>query len=455
MIKKIDILDRQPVVSQLIDLVHLIAARKKGCTFSLDGKWGSGKSFVLEMFEQQISLFQNPETADDKYILFHYNCWQYDYYEEPAIAIVAAIKNEIKKYNDIIVELPEDIKAVFAEAKDIGKKLLANFLESKLGFDPLAILERINNQKDVIKENAIFENEFDTYYRFKEVLDDTRKQLCKLASDKPVILVVDELDRCMPNYAIKVLERLHHLFDENSNIIVILAVDKAQLCRTINQIFGIGTEQTDVRMCDDYLRKFINFSVSLDNGVISDNFWTRYQYILNNYDISSNTEELYKELPNKLFYGLDIRAQERIMDRIQTLHELVFEIQRNKSNLSILYFELIYNTIMFYCPTLTSWNWLLKRNSGYPSTLDKHLESTLKELYQQATSSISNNPSGRHIYNVLSKNHIAVTFWLFATLVEKPKSQGLCLDFKLTENIPDEKLLLKIQQYHRLAQLIK
>ena len=73
---KIDILDRQPFVDQLIEIVELLSENKRGCTFTIDGRWGSGKSFVLNMFEKQLSLFQDPAAAGDKYIIFHYNCWQ-------------------------------------------------------------------------------------------------------------------------------------------------------------------------------------------------------------------------------------------------------------------------------------------------------------------------------------------------------------------------------------------
>ena len=51
---KIDILDRQPFVDRLIEIVRLIADNGRGCTFTIDGRWGCGKSFVLDMFEKQI-----------------------------------------------------------------------------------------------------------------------------------------------------------------------------------------------------------------------------------------------------------------------------------------------------------------------------------------------------------------------------------------------------------------
>ena len=58
-----------------------------------------------------------------------------------------------------------------------------------------------------------------------------------MAEDKPIIVVVDELDRCVPEYAVKVLERLHHLFENQPNIIVLLAYDGQKLNHVIKNIW--------------------------------------------------------------------------------------------------------------------------------------------------------------------------------------------------------------------------
>ena len=83
----IDILDRQEVAKQLLDLLTTLSESQSSCTFALNGKWGSGKTFLLNMLEPQLRDYQ----AGEKFMVFHYNCWQYDYYTEPLIAIVSAM----------------------------------------------------------------------------------------------------------------------------------------------------------------------------------------------------------------------------------------------------------------------------------------------------------------------------------------------------------------------------
>ena len=467
MSEKIDILNRQPFVDNLIDLIKIIAQSGKGCTFSLDGKWGSGKSYVLEMFEKQISLYQNQDTAQDKYIVFHYNCWQYDFYEEPAIAIVAAIRNEIEKYNKVLPDLSPTLQAAFSVVGDIGKDLLRNFLQTKIGFDPFEIYDKIKNgisdirdKQDELIAESIAANDYDTYYKFKEILDSTKKQLATLATEKPVILVVDELDRCMPSYAIKVLERLHHLFDEDSNIVVILAVDKSQLERTIHQIFGTGDNDTNDNMCADYLRKFINFSVSLDTGEISDSFWTRYQYILENYDISDDKAELYLDLPNRLFEDLDVRSQERIMDQIQTLHKLTFG---NENCSAVLYFELIYAAIKVRAPRVNSFKWLThiynQNNVDVNKGLGVKLWENLKELnsfaYMKDQTTVQPSSSGRHEYKILYDIPIGIVFWMFAAINENRIPSEFCCGYHFTQYAKYSRLVENAIKYHKLAQIIQ
>ena len=86
--------------------------------------------------------------------------------------------------------------------------------------------------------------------RFKRTLDETREKLKRMSEIKTVVIVVDELDRCMPEYAIKVLERLHHLFEGIPNTIVIMAVDSKQLENSVKKSLEMQLN------AGRYLRKF-------------------------------------------------------------------------------------------------------------------------------------------------------------------------------------------------------
>jgi len=72
-----------------------------------------------------------------------------------------------------------------------------------------------------------------------------------------LVIIVDELDRCRPDYSIKLLETVKHLFDI-PNIAFILSIDKRQLCSAVKGFYG-----SDEINAEEYLKKFIDFEVSL------------------------------------------------------------------------------------------------------------------------------------------------------------------------------------------------
>lgn len=66
------------------------------------------------------------------------------------------------------------------------------------------------------------------------------------------IFIIDELDRCRPNYAVLLLEQIKHFFSV-PNIIFILSIDKIQLGNAICGVYG--SEKIDT---NEYLRRFID-----------------------------------------------------------------------------------------------------------------------------------------------------------------------------------------------------
>ena len=100
-INKLDILDREKVIDELFRIVQGESINQVFCSFAIDGTWGVGKTFILERLEQKLEMEMNEETSDNRYFVFYYNCWKYDYYEEPAIAIISALKDKVDIENKI------------------------------------------------------------------------------------------------------------------------------------------------------------------------------------------------------------------------------------------------------------------------------------------------------------------------------------------------------------------
>jgi predicted KAP-like P-loop ATPase len=76
---------------------------------------------------------------------------------------------------------------------------------------------------------------------------------------KPIVIFVDELDRCRPPYAISLLERIKHLFDIEG-LVFVLSLDKEQLGHSIGAVYG---DRIDSASYLKLLRK-INFIGAAD-----------------------------------------------------------------------------------------------------------------------------------------------------------------------------------------------
>lgn len=328
-----DILDRQGYVDGLLQFVNCLSDESSSCSFAIDGGWGTGKSYVLDMFEEQLDEIQSEETADNKFLVFHYNCWKYDYYDEPAIAIVASMIDKIESEEAIgSAESDKFIRAGWNIAKDQILKIAGEFTKNKIGIN---LVELTKDLEGRVENGEIEKNSFDKLFAFRKTLESTRKYLKELAEYKSIVFVVDELDRCLPMYAIKVMERLHHIFEGIENITVIMAIDSRQMHYSIKQIFGEGTD------VDNYLKKFIDFTFVLDKGKVSQTVMEKYQEYFGVFSEKSEEDrnDLIKLYQN-VYRGVDIRTKEKLINRARLVHHIVCKEQ--KRDVALLCFELLW-----------------------------------------------------------------------------------------------------------------
>lgn len=382
MSKKVDVLNRKDFIDKLIQLVEGFADKKQGCCFGIDGVWGSGKTFVLEKFEEQLRVIQAEETARDKYYVFHYDCWQYDYYEEPAIAIIVAILDEIDRENSLFSKDVKNAGKVAVETvKATLKKIASELCKNRIGIDLIEVASEVLDKTD--KEEI---RDFDSLYSFKKSLEETRYCIKEIAKDKTVVIVVDELDRCLPTYSIKVLERLHHIFNELENVVVIVSMDKSQLEHSIKAIYG----KIDV---DTYLRKFISFKVHLNNG-IADNFISKYEAYVSLFD---NVEKGRVNFFFKsIMEGTDMRTQERIFRKAEIIHHMISDGEKMDS--SIMTFEILFLTVSLKCKS-PKIQWLIdeKHNVDIEEKITKEYYTRLKTYEEglRGNGTMSNGHSRR------------------------------------------------------------
>lgn len=265
-----DRMHREQTVESIVSVIKTCIDSRKTTTFSIEGNWGQGKSWIIEKIEARLkgmdlSINYSEEEFNkikSDYFIIHYNAWEKDYYDEPLLAILLTIVNELNK--QLVVY--NTLKGLGLE---IGKQALI-LLESTLG----AISERllhfniielgkstINKAKKLKEKGEIKLQTKNNLANIESDIQNVINVLNSISKGCPIVFVVDELDRCLPNNAIKTLERLHHILGKVNNAVTVISLCRKQLNESIKQMFG------DKIDANEYLKKFIDFNLDLDNGL--------------------------------------------------------------------------------------------------------------------------------------------------------------------------------------------
>lgn len=344
-----DLLGRQACVDRLMMIVEASARRRRSLCFAINGGWGVGKSFVLDMFEEQAGAASEGDDDQSAYLILRYNCWEYDYYDEPLVAIVAAMLDELEE------KFPPkryDTKAGFLAAlKEVGSRLVKSLAQTATTFTGLPITDAVEVVGEAVRASrdaATVDHDFDDRYLFKRILREFQGLIASLAAEQPVIFIVDELDRCLPQYTIRVLERIHHLLYGLENVQVIFSIDKEQLDHAVRQIYGSETD------AEQYLRKFITFELKLTPGSVRGQFDRRFRSYVSCFAAlwPQTAADEAEEFRTMILEGLDMRMRVALVEKCELIHGMLAEDAA--SDLSMLCLELLL-AVLYDCGVDTQW----------------------------------------------------------------------------------------------------
>lgn len=411
--KRLDLLNRDEFVENVIKIVNQLSDIKRGCCFAIEGGWGVGKTFVIEEIEDRLKVLQSEETNSDRYFVFHYNCWQHDYYDEPAVAIISAMLASIKEDRVLLSkDIDNTIKAGYGLAKEKIKEIAGLYIENKIGINLISWAEDFKNNKEI---NQKAENEFDVMFNFSQTIEKVRMKLQEIAAERTIVLFVDELDRCIPQYAIKVLERLHHIFYGLNNVVVIMAIDRKQLEHSVEEMFGVRQDESSIDI-EKYLKKFIDFSMVLDNGTINRSYWEKYKSYFSKFEIEndSDIEEIDNVFPI-FFATIDIRRQEKLIEKANMVHSLVCN---EKLDISVLFFEVMYEILKLW--KFGDLQYFAVINEKHYRDIEERIGAskmtTLKLLVSQAYNEVRVASSQQNIIRNIENNLFGKVIWYFANI---------------------------------------
>lgn len=446
--KRLDLLGREKFVGNVIRIVNQLSAIRRGCCFAIEGSWGVGKTFVIEEIEEQLKVLQSEKTNSDRYFVFHYNCWQHDYYDEPAVAIISAMLASIKEDETLLSkDIDNTIKAGYGLAKEKFKEIAGLYIENKIGINLISLADGIKGKQDEMEDT---ENEFDEMFNFSQTIKKVRKKLQEIAEERTIVLFVDELDRCIPQYAIKVLERLHHIFYGLDNVVVVMAIDRKQLEHSIEEMFGASKDESSIDI-ERYLKKFIDFSMVLDNGVLNESYREKYKVYFDKFVVEQEVDvEEITYIISKLFATIDIRRQEKLIEKANMVHSLVC---KEKLDISVLVFEVLYEVLKIW--KFGDLKYVAVINDGGYPDIEKQSGNKmdiLKSFVDQAYTNVKMGNGWQTTEKGVNNNLYGKVFWYFANIYYDEKVPYLELN-NCMQDIKDELEIAK--KYCELCEIIK
>ncbi len=199
-------------------------------------------------------------------------------------------------------------------------------IQAGTGFDIKAAVRYVNSVRKIAKEKRIKFEDVNNKLPIEFLIEQIQNDLGVLSSfeNRGIILMVDELDRCLPDYAIKVLERLHH-FCENTRIIQVLAVNKKEMSGSIAKAFGYPNADTDKveYFANHYMQKFIDMTVSLNNGELDDDEFSLFKTLMPFYEKNKHVDEsIIKKTVDAACTNIPMRNLKQIVKSIDSIHQL-------------------------------------------------------------------------------------------------------------------------------------
>lgn len=239
-------------------LSHFIPRLRNGAVIAIDSQWGGGKSWFGRNWAAKLK--------QDGHKVAFIDAFEQDYTEDPFLPIAAELSNLLDPSGNerklaklaakvATVYLPVAAKMAFrfAAHKVLGEFDMAQELQD-------AADEAMKNAEEKSEEfvKQWIERRLENYLEERESLKGFRSALTDMASKekKPVIVFIDELDRCRPDFAVRLIERIKHFF-ETPNVVFVLLIHREQLNRAIAGVYGQSTDGAA------YLSKFVHFFFTL------------------------------------------------------------------------------------------------------------------------------------------------------------------------------------------------
>ncbi|MFM5655507.1 P-loop NTPase fold protein [Aeromonas veronii] len=227
-------------------LTNYLAAegKQRNYVLNLNAEWGAGKTWFIKRWYMELKAH---------YPTVYIDAWQQDFSDDPLLTVISSIIEQLKE------------EAGSRQLSPYLSTKLASLLKATAPIVTKALFKKISginidDVQEVIKAD-------DAGKLVESLFQDTRKKteavqllkheiqqwveaiIGKKKKQVPAFILIDELDRCRPSYAVEMLETIKHIFDI-PGVVFVLATDTEQLQHAIKVVYGEGFD------AKAYLRRF-------------------------------------------------------------------------------------------------------------------------------------------------------------------------------------------------------
>lgn len=283
-----DLLDREKLAIKLTGYLDRLRA---GAVLAIDAPWGEGKTWFGRNWEQYLK--------DEGHKVVFIDAFEQDYVEDPFLLLAAEIAEVLddggtaKEFRKKAVDVTKAILPIGAKTliNVVGRVALGTNNVSKEFEDAV----KAANGEIADATDKWIEGKINNHAQEKESLKDFKDELTKIAADQdnPIVIIIDELDRCKPTFAVQLIERLKHLFDV-PNMVFVLLLNRNQLEKAVKGVYGAETDASA------YLGKFVNFFFLLPKrtsvGMTANNHVKNYiSHVFEHYNFETREDQHFKD----------------------------------------------------------------------------------------------------------------------------------------------------------------
>lgn len=223
-------------------LTNYLAAegKQRNYVLNLNAEWGAGKTWFIKRWYMELKAH---------YPTVYIDAWQQDFSDDPLLTVISSIIEQLRDATGNKLAVPDGIKSKLLGLLKVGGKLVLKSAIKKAGLEDGDFSVEGEDADKLV--DTLCSNHKERYESIQYLKQEIRQWVEAAVSanleqldgqgrlDYPAFILIDELDRCRPSYAVEMLETIKHIFDI-PGVVFVLATDTEQLQHAIKVIYGDG-----------------------------------------------------------------------------------------------------------------------------------------------------------------------------------------------------------------------